>query len=49
MQSVMLVEAMRHAGGHAELLLIEGRGHRFGPEGTAEALARSLDFLDAHL
>ena len=48
-QSVMFAEAMREAGRHVDLVLLDGRGHRFGPDGNAEALARTLDFLAEHL
>jgi hypothetical protein len=40
---------MRNAGRDAEVLLVEGRGHTFGPDGTAAALSRSLEFFQVHL
>lgn len=48
-QSVMFAEALRGAGRHVELVLLEGSGHRFGPEGNAAALSRTLGFLGEHL
>jgi dipeptidyl aminopeptidase/acylaminoacyl peptidase len=48
-QSLMFAEAMRKAGRDAEVLLVEGRGHKFGPDGTAAALSRSLEFFQVHL
>jgi dipeptidyl aminopeptidase/acylaminoacyl peptidase len=48
-QSLMFAEKMRRAGRDAEVMLVEGRGHRLGPDGTAAALSRSLEFLQVHL
>jgi dipeptidyl aminopeptidase/acylaminoacyl peptidase len=48
-QSIMLADAMRAARRHVELVLLEGRGHSFGTDGTAAALSHTRRFFAAHL
>jgi dipeptidyl-peptidase 4 len=47
-QSIMLAEALRAAGRYVELALLEGHGHRFGPQRNADALSRTLEFFARH-
>ena len=48
-QSVMMADRLREAGTHVDLELLEGLGHRYGPDGNARALALTLEFLARHL